>query len=54
MSDKGSPLLALPGAVQASWPDEGVAAHYGDPAREQRALDGASDYSRTCRPSSSG
>jgi hypothetical protein len=29
--------------VQASWPDEGVAAHYGDPAREQRALDGASD-----------
>jgi folate-binding protein YgfZ len=27
--------------VQASWPDEGVAAHYGDPVREQRALDGA-------------
>jgi folate-binding protein YgfZ len=36
-----SELLTLPGAVQASWPDEGVAAHYGDPAREQRALDGA-------------
>ena len=34
-------LLALPGAVAASWPDEGVAAHYGDPVREQRALDGA-------------
>src|ERR1700728_4588034 len=38
-----SELLALPGAVQASWPDEGVAAHYGDPVREQRALDGAGD-----------
>jgi folate-binding protein YgfZ len=38
-----SELLTLPGAVQASWPDEGVAAHYGDPAREQRALDGAGD-----------
>jgi tRNA-modifying protein YgfZ len=37
----GSPLLAWPGAVQAGWPDEGVAAHYGDPMREQRALDGA-------------
>ena len=38
-----SELLALPGAVRASWPDEGVAAHYGDPVREQRALDGAGD-----------
>jgi len=38
-----SELLELPGAVQASWPDEGVAAHYGDPMREQRALDGAGD-----------
>ncbi len=38
-----SALLKLPGAVQASWPDEGVAAHYGDPMREQRALDGAGD-----------
>jgi folate-binding protein YgfZ len=43
MSDKGSPLLSWAGAVQASWPDEGVAAHYGDPMREQRALDGAGD-----------
>ena len=34
-----SELLALPGAVEASWPDEGVAAHYGDPAREQRAIE---------------
>jgi folate-binding protein YgfZ len=40
-SDKRSPLLSWPGAVEASWPDEGVAAHYGDPFREQRALDGA-------------
>jgi len=32
-----SPLLGWPGAVEASWPDEGVAAHYGDPVREQRA-----------------
>jgi folate-binding protein YgfZ len=35
-----SPLLEWPGAVEASWPDQGVAAHYGDPVREQRALDG--------------
>ena len=33
-----SPLLAWDGAVEAGWPDEGVAAHYGDPMREQRAL----------------
>jgi tRNA-modifying protein YgfZ len=32
-----SPLLERPGAVEASWPDQGVAAHYGDPMREQRA-----------------
>ena len=32
-------LKILPGAVEASWPDEGVAAHYGDPMREQRAAD---------------
>jgi tRNA-modifying protein YgfZ len=38
VSGKPSPLLALPGAVEAGWPDEGVAAHYGDPMREQRAL----------------
>ncbi len=41
MSDKQSPLLATPGAVEAGWPDEGVAAHYGDPLREQRALEGS-------------
>ena len=34
-----SPLLDLPGAVEAETPDSGVAAHYGDPAREQRLLD---------------
>ena len=33
----GSPLLAWEGAVEAGWPDGGVAAHYGDPMREQRA-----------------
>ena len=33
-----SPLLALPGAVPAEEPDAGVAAHYGDLFREQRAL----------------
>jgi folate-binding protein YgfZ len=32
-------LRILPGAVQAGWPDEGVAAHYGDPLREQRATE---------------
>ena len=35
---KHSPLLDWQGAVEAGWPDEGVAAHYGDPMREQRAL----------------
>src|ERR1700728_268376 len=39
-----SPLLGWPGAVQAGWPDEGVVAHYGDPAREQRALDTAAGF----------
>ena len=33
-----SPLCDLPGAVPADGPDTGVAAHYGDPVREQRAL----------------
>jgi folate-binding protein YgfZ len=33
-----SPLLALAGAVPAQGPDVGVAAHYGDPFAEQRAL----------------
>ncbi|MDI3388294.1 folate-binding protein [Streptomyces sp. B-S-A8] len=37
-----SPLLSLPGAVPAEGVDEGVAAHYGELYREQRALaDGA-------------
>jgi folate-binding protein YgfZ len=30
-------MLEIKGAVEAEWPDEGVAAHYGDPVREQRA-----------------
>lgn len=33
-----SPLLSTPGAVVAEGPDAGVAAHYGDPMREQRLL----------------
>ena len=33
-----SPLLSAPGAVPADGPDAGVAAHYGDPFAEQRAL----------------
>ncbi|MBV9794379.1 MAG: folate-binding protein YgfZ [Actinobacteria bacterium] len=33
-----SPLLATPGAVPADGLDAGVAAHYGDPVREQRAM----------------
>jgi tRNA-modifying protein YgfZ len=33
-----SPLLASPGAVPADGPDAGVAAHYGDPFAEQRAM----------------
>ncbi|GAA4634469.1 folate-binding protein YgfZ [Actinoallomurus vinaceus] len=33
-----SPLLSTPGAVSADPPDEGVAAHYGEPFAEQRAL----------------
>ena len=43
-----SPLLALPGAVPALAPDEGVAWHYGDPLAEQRRLEagaGAVDLS---------
>ncbi len=37
MSEYRSPLLAWPGAVPADPPDAGVADHYGDPLREQRA-----------------
>ena len=33
-----SPLLSRHGAVEAEPPDTGVAAHYGDPYREQRTL----------------
>src|SRR5450756_2332418 len=33
-----SPLLARPGAVAGEGVDAGVAAHYGDPLREQRLL----------------
>jgi folate-binding protein YgfZ len=38
VTDYRSPLLDLPGAVPADGPDAGVALHYGDPLREQRAL----------------
>ncbi len=34
-----NPVLALPGAVEATGPDAGVAWHYGDPVAEQRALE---------------
>lgn len=33
-----SPLLVRPGAVQGTGADSGVASHYGEPLREQRAL----------------
>ena len=36
-----NPLLRLPGAVPGDGPDAGVAAHYGDPFGEQRALERA-------------
>lgn len=45
-----SPLLQSPGAVAADAPDQEVAAHYGDPAREQRALeDGTAFVDRSNR-----
>jgi folate-binding protein YgfZ len=31
-------MLEIEGAVEAQWPDEGIAGHYGDPMREQRAM----------------
>ena len=31
-------MLDIAGAVEADWPDEVVAAHYGDPMREQRVM----------------
>jgi folate-binding protein YgfZ len=39
-----SPLLDLPGAVTADPPDEGVAAHYGNPHAEQRSLASGTGY----------
>jgi tRNA-modifying protein YgfZ len=38
MTTTKSPSLSRPGAVEADPPDAGVAAHYGDPLREQRGL----------------
>jgi len=37
--NRASELLKKEGAVEAGWPDQGVAAHYGDPMREQRSLE---------------
>lgn len=46
-----SPLLSRPGAVAASRSDAGVAAHYGDPYREQRGLaEGAATVDLFHRP----
>jgi folate-binding protein YgfZ len=46
-----SPLLSRPGAVPADPPDAGVAAHYGDPYREQRGLvDGVGAVDLSHRP----
>jgi hypothetical protein len=39
-----SPLLSLPGAVEADGVDAGVAAHYGNPHVEQRGLVAGSSY----------
>lgn len=44
MSSYRSPLLSRPGAVEAEGLDAGVAAHYGDPLREQRALAAGSAF----------
>ncbi|GAA0568297.1 CAF17-like 4Fe-4S cluster assembly/insertion protein YgfZ [Actinomadura livida] len=45
-----SPLLQTPGAVPADAPDQEVAAHYGEPSQEQRALeDGAAFVDRSNR-----
>lgn len=45
-----SPLMAQPGAVAADGPDAGVAAHYGDPLREQRELArGSAAVDLSCR-----
>ncbi|NYH52285.1 hypothetical protein HNR06_001874 [Nocardiopsis arvandica] len=39
-----SPLLSTPGAVSAESPDSGVAAHYGDPSHEGRAIERSSAW----------
>jgi folate-binding protein YgfZ len=39
-----SPLLDVPGAVEADPPDGGVPAHYGDPLREQRTFAAGSGF----------
>ncbi|RCV51083.1 CAF17-like 4Fe-4S cluster assembly/insertion protein YgfZ [Marinitenerispora sediminis] len=39
-----SPLLQRPGAVAAEPPDADIAAHYGEPAQEQRALERAAGW----------
>ncbi|GAA2426621.1 folate-binding protein YgfZ [Actinomadura vinacea] len=39
-----SPLLQLPGAVPADAPDQEIAAHYGEPAQEQRALEAGTAF----------
>lgn len=44
MESYRSPLLDLPGAVEADGPDAGVAAHYGSDLREQRALTEGQGY----------
>ena len=46
-----SPALERPGAVAAEAPDDGVAAHYGDPLREQRGIvDGRASVDLSHRP----
>jgi folate-binding protein YgfZ len=44
VTDYVSPLLSLPGAVAGDAPDVGVAGHYGDPFREQRALEDGTGF----------
>jgi tRNA-modifying protein YgfZ len=39
-----SPLLQLPGAVPADAPDQEIAAHYGEPTAEQRALEAGTAF----------
>jgi folate-binding protein YgfZ len=39
-----SPLLQLPGAVEADAPDGGVASHYGNPVAEQRRLEAGTGW----------